>query len=172
MLLLLDQTHTCSRFFFSMKMLLWDQQAVSWSGMFLWRYSIRRRHEFFCFSASKSKTGFVYLPNDWVISCGVLIGSASENSYVCAQPYTCGLLVACKLLSWAKESQSPDGGRIRAVLCVADSSVVAFARIMIMTQRGTSQLLLTHEGRALLWKFFQTLSLPHHCVLLLFLSFF
>lgn len=102
MLLLLDQARTCSGCCFSIKMLLQDQQAVSWSGTLLWRYSIRHRHEFFCFSASKSKTGFVYLPNHWVISCGVLIGSASENIYVCAQLYTCGLSDACKLLSWVK----------------------------------------------------------------------
>lgn len=47
-------------------------------------FCIRHRHEFFCFAASKSKMGFVYLPNHRGISRGVLIGSAPENICVCS----------------------------------------------------------------------------------------
>lgn len=85
-----------------------------------------------------------------------------------AQPYTCGLSDACKLLSGAKHSQAPDGCRIRAVAAL---STVPFARIVILTQRGISQLLLTmkEEQINIAAKELpsQTFSLPHHCALLL-----
>lgn len=114
---------------------------------------------------------------------GVCISSKSLSgiswcaNWLCSWEYLCVLSlthVACLMpvnYSHEQSTARPRWLRDQAVLSVAALFLLPFARIIILTQRGISQLLLTMKEEPINTApkelLFQTFSLPHCCALLL-----